>query len=138
MIPPSTILEIQRLLKKKHYGRRKIAKRLRVSLGTVVAVATGVRQVKDYLDHPLEREPAKETRRCPSCGALVNMPCMLCQTREMLAGHQLPPLEPRVDTPIGLNLKPEHQAGYAEVRRWRREALRLGVITKPHYDSDPS
>jgi len=136
MLSPTIIREIERLFQQ-GLSRRKIAKRLRVSLGIVSVVVAGKRQADDHLrPKPRTKETAK-TRKCPSCHAIVHMPCKLCQTRELIAGNHLDPLPPTIDTPIGLNLKPEHEARYAQVRRWRREALRLGVVTKPQYDPDP-
>ena len=137
MIAPSTIREIERLLDEEHHSRRKIAELSGVARSTVTAVANGERQADDYLDKiPAHRKPG-EIRKCPSCSGLVRMPCRLCQTRELMADNRLQPPKPDVETPVGLNLKPEHQARYAQVRRWRREALRLGVVTKPSYEPDP-
>ncbi len=136
MLAPSVIHEIKRLLKEGQHSRRGIAALTGVAPATVTAVAGGVRQVDDYLDRVLEREELGAARKCPSCGGTVCMPCKLCQTRELMTSKQFRRYTPIVDTPIGLNLKPEHQARYAEVRRWRREALRLGVISTPQSDED--
>ncbi len=136
MIAPSVIHEIQRLLDEGQHSRREIAAFAGVARSTVTAVADGERRVDDYLDQAPEREELGAARKCPSCGGTVRMPCKLCQTRELIIGKKLRQHQPVVDGPIGLNLKPEHQARYAEVRRWRREALRLGVITAPRSDKD--
>ncbi len=136
MHSPDVIRQINELLQEGQHSRRKIAKIAGVACATVSAVATGGRQAEDYLKRALAPKPSRKSGRCPSCGAQVQMPCKLCQTRKLVAGGQLPPPEPVVAAPIGLDLNPEHQARYAEVRRWRREALRLGVITMPHSNSD--
>ena len=136
MIAPSVIREIQRLLDERLLSRRKIAALTGVARSTVTAVAKGERQVDDYLEQVPKPKPLGAARRCPSCDATVHMPCKLCQTRELMAGKRLPRPRPTIDTPIGLDLKPEHRARYAEVRRRRREAVRLGVILTPQSDDD--
>ena len=137
MLSPSIIRDIQRLLEDGNLSCRKIAKKLGVSRSTVSVVACGTRRTDDYLNLPPARDEAGKPRKCPTCHAIVQMPCKLCQTRELMAGNHLEPLPPILETPIGLDLKPEHEARYAEVRRWRREALRLGVIKTPQYVPDP-
>jgi hypothetical protein len=134
MLSPVIIREIEQLLEEGQLTRRKIAIKVGVARSTVTAVAERIRQADDYLQHAPTPKPLAKARRCPSCGATVRMPCKLCQTRELVAGGRLPPPKPVVAASIGLQLKPEHQARYAEVRRWRREALRLGVIIRPHPD----
>ncbi len=135
MIPPSTIREIEQLLIEGQLSHRLIAERVGVARGTVSAVAKGTRLPDDELDHTPSFDPEEAPERCADCGSMVHMPCWLCKVRQLLADGQLLKPEPVLAAPLGLNLKPEHQVGYAEVRRWRREALRLGVTTRPNYDS---
>ncbi len=131
MITPAAIHEIERLLKEGQHSRRQIAELAGVARGSVTAVVSGERRVDDFLDQTPIYKPLSKPRRCPSCGGMVRMPCKLCQTRELMRSKSLTEHRPILDTPIGLNLKPEEQARYAEVRRWRREARRMGVITTP-------
>lgn len=138
MLPPAIIREIKLLLEEGHHSRREIAERIGVSRGSVTAVAKSKRKVDDYLQQvpKIKPKPLGTPRRCPSCDAVVQMPCKLCQTRELMFRKTLPPLEPVVDMPVGLNLRPEERARYAQVRRWRREALRRGVTVAPRPDPE--
>jgi DNA-binding XRE family transcriptional regulator len=138
MLSPDVIRKIQQLLEERQHTHRKIATSVGVSRSTVAAVAKGERRITDTVRRVPKPKPKPKPpegiQRCPSCGAKVRMPCLLCQMREMASNEQAPQDHPIVATPIGLELKPEQQARYAEVRRWRREALRRGVVTRPHPD----
>jgi hypothetical protein len=84
MLPIATIHEIDRLLKAGQLSQRKIAKRLRVSRGTVQALAAGRRglfgrEPVDALSDSLT--PAGPPERCPHCGYLVYLPCLVCRAR---------------------------------------------------------
>jgi len=88
MIAPGTVTQIRRLLEEGTLSHRKIAERAGVSRGTVHAIASGKRP--DYAPRRRnEREhfvpPDGPLRRCPTCGGLVQMPCLLCQLRSMHA-----------------------------------------------------
>jgi hypothetical protein len=63
-------------------SQRNIARRIGFSRGTVHAIARGKRPdypggagPSDFL--PLPRPP----QRCPGCGGMVRMPCLLCYIR---------------------------------------------------------
>jgi hypothetical protein len=84
MIATTVVDEIRRLLQQGRLSQRNIASRIGVSRGTVNAIALGKRA-----DHPARwrREdagfipPAGLPVRCPGCGGLVQMPCLLCYIR---------------------------------------------------------
>ncbi|MGD0897968.1 MAG: helix-turn-helix domain-containing protein [Thermoguttaceae bacterium] len=85
MIAHGVVDEIRHLLDQGAMSQRKIARRLGVSRGTVNAIALGTRP--DYLDRRDELggffPPAGPPRRCPGCGGMVFMPCLLCHVRAM-------------------------------------------------------
>ena len=84
MIAASVVDEIRRLLGEGGLSQRRIAALMRVSRGTVGAIACGKRA------NPVRRGPAREgedlavlglVARCPTCGGLVRMPCLACRVR---------------------------------------------------------
>jgi Helix-turn-helix domain len=82
MIAQTTVDEILHLLDAGSLSQRKIARRLGVSRGTVNALAQGKRPAHlgrtDFEDFA---PPIGPPRRCPGCGGLVLMPCLLCHVR---------------------------------------------------------
>ena len=99
MIGPTVIEEIQRLLAEGDLSQRKIAKVMKVSRGTVAAVASGKR--RPYYPRPDDRDEqlSGPVRRCPGCGGMATMPCRACRVRELRAEslkrcHVLDPEEP--------------------------------------------
>jgi hypothetical protein len=83
MIAASVVEEIRELLHEGELSQRKIARRMEVSRGTVLAIACGRRPNYDdrrrrenYLPNP-----SGLPRRCPGCGGMVQMPCLLCYVR---------------------------------------------------------
>jgi DNA-binding XRE family transcriptional regulator len=75
------IQEVKRMLDKGEYSQRKIAQILDISRGTVNAIASGKRGLhgaESEKNLPLSRLTPE---RCGGCGALVYMPCVLCQAR---------------------------------------------------------
>jgi hypothetical protein len=98
MIVLSTVQEIDRLLREGKLSQRKIAARLRVSRSTVAAIAKGERQLYGRETGRSERdaiEPSRESKRCPACGYLVYMPCVICMARHYLKTR---PQRPREST----------------------------------------
>ena len=85
MLTLATVQEISRLVEEGELSQRKIARKLGVSRGTVGSIASGRRGM-------FGREPEEDCpelccfdappERCPGCGAMVYMPCVLCRTRE--------------------------------------------------------
>ena len=116
MLAAKTVAEIQRLLDLKTHSQRKIAALLGVSRGSVAAIASGRR--RDVLAEAWDdaaAEPSGPPSRCPGCGALVYMPCLLCRLRK-----ENPRATRRrmVYFPAStvLDLHPEHRERYEEVR----------------------
>jgi hypothetical protein len=84
MLPLVVVEEIQRLLAEGQLSQRKIAIKLGVSRGTVGAIASGKRG--GYGREPDADQPELPStdlppERCQGCGAMVYMPCVLCQAR---------------------------------------------------------
>jgi len=92
MLALSTVEEIGRLLNEGQLSRRKIAERLRVSRGTVCAIANGQRGLHGRAP-PEEGAAAADStapaERCPKCGFFVHLPCLVCRTREYRHGRQV-------------------------------------------------
>jgi hypothetical protein len=84
MIAACVVKEIQDMLRAGTLSQRKIARRMGVSRGTVTAIALGRR-----CDRPARKRteefdfPSGPPLRCPGCGGLVQMPCLLCRLRAM-------------------------------------------------------
>ncbi len=119
MIGPAVIEEIQRLLAEGNLSRRKIAKVMRVSRGTVAAVASGRRLPRD-LPPPPKRQfklPRGPVRRCPECGGMVMLPCLACRIRKL--NSRLPDRYPAAtrDEPLRMELADKARARYEEIRQ---------------------
>jgi len=84
MIASSVVKEIERLLSSGGHSQRQIAQQLGVSRGTVNAIARGKRPTPRRHRHARSEEieaPMGPLTRCPGCGGLVLMPCLLCRVR---------------------------------------------------------
>ena len=85
MIADAVVSEIRNLLVTGELSQRKIAQRLGVSRGTVSAIARGKRP--DYAARRRNTDgfipPSGLPKRCPGCGAMVQMPCQVCHLREI-------------------------------------------------------
>ena len=128
MLAPSIVAQIHRLLAEDKLSQRKIAKLTGISRGTVGAIARGRRP--DYKPRPKTDDefdrPSGPPQRCGTCGGMVYMPCRLCGLRKQLASTAKGRWrDPRPDVPPGLELRPQHQKQYEEVRAARAEAERL-------------
>jgi hypothetical protein len=123
MIAPEIAAEIRRLLDEDVLSQRKIARRTGISRGTVAAIAAGRRGDCDAVSKPGEdswETSSDPPERCPTCGSLVYMPCLLCRLRNKLSEERLKPARRRTaDAPawLILELRPEHQRRYEEIRR---------------------
>ncbi len=92
MIATAVEREIHDLLAAGDLSQRKIARRLGVSRGTVHAIARRKRSAcssrrrpacSSGRDVPSDEfiAPAGLPQRCPGCGGMVRMPCLLCRLR---------------------------------------------------------
>jgi hypothetical protein len=120
MLAPKTIAEIQRRLHLKTHSQRRIAALLGVSRGSVSSIATGRRH--DPLVDAADDVPAEGSgppARCPGCGGLVYMPCLLCSLQKE-DPHGIRRRTPDSFVPLRLDLRPEHRQRYEQVRAWRR------------------
>ncbi|NOY40868.1 MAG: hypothetical protein GXP26_03390 [Planctomycetes bacterium] len=84
MLSLALIEEVQRHLDEGRLSQRKIAWKLRVSRGTVGAIANGNRGIYGREPECGElRLPDMEmpAERCFTCGGMVHKPCLLCLAR---------------------------------------------------------
>ena len=118
-------------------SQRQIARRMGVSRGSVGAIASGRRP--DYADRPAKTEDAWEQpsgppERCPGCGGLVFMPCVLCAARKRLADvsrPRSPQTTSEATVIVGLELRPEHRKRYEKVRARRQSQGETPSIEQP-------
>jgi len=92
MIATTVVDEIRRLLGEDRLSQRKIASRVGVSRGTVNAIALGKRADSPARWRPEDdgfTPPTGFSVRCPGCGGMAQMPCLLCYIRARKA--PLPP-----------------------------------------------
>lgn len=86
MISPMVIDEVRRLLNEQKLSQRTIARRVGVSRGTVNAIWLGKRSDRDRrcrTDGDDSLFDSSPPQRCPGCGGLVHMPCLLCRIRSL-------------------------------------------------------
>ena len=79
MISKTTTLAIRRLLSEGKLSQRKIALRLGISRSAVRNVEK--ESVREQSKEEFFRYPKGPHRRCYSCGAFVQLPCLACQIR---------------------------------------------------------
>jgi hypothetical protein len=75
-------------------------------------------------------KPDVPPERCPECGEMVYPPCLLCETRSLLAkhpGHVIRRCRPDSPILVGLDLEPEHQKRYEKIRKKRRKKTPPGT-----------
>ena len=75
MLAQGVVDQVRSLLAEGALSQREIARRLRISRGSVGAIARGTRP--DYTND--FTYPSGPARRCPECGVKVQMPCLACQ-----------------------------------------------------------
>lgn len=111
MLNPN-VVQVARMLLAEGHPVRDVHRRLlgRISRSSVQRIATGQRKERT----PATDSPCQSDRpavRCPLCGARVFPPCVRC-----LVGSTTG--RPGCDGElVGLDLKPDHQARYEEIRR---------------------
>lgn len=91
MLALSLVIEVDRLLKVGELSQRQIAARLGVSRGIVSAIANGQRALYGRTNEADQASdaPTLPAERCPKCGFLVHMPCLVCRTREYRQGRRV-------------------------------------------------
>ncbi|MEQ8209539.1 MAG: helix-turn-helix domain-containing protein [Lacipirellulaceae bacterium] len=84
MLSREIVLEVKRLLDEGGLSQRRIAKLLKVSRGTVGAIASNKRGLhgREELPYVSLQLFAKLPSRCKKCGGYVYAPCLLCRARE--------------------------------------------------------
>jgi len=86
MIPNWRVAEIRGMLLEGKLSQRRIAERAGVSRGTVSAIALGKRPDREDRRQAVPGDfvpPSGPLRRCPGCGGMVQMPCLLCHVRRL-------------------------------------------------------
>ena len=83
MIPSWRVAEVRRMLAGGRLSQRKIAEQTGISRETVRAIALGRRPDRENRPSPRDdHEPFPgPVRRCPGCGGMVQLPCLLCRVR---------------------------------------------------------
>jgi len=122
MIAASVIHHIQQLLTEGTWSQRRIARLTGISRGTIAAVAQGRRRPHEPRADEGE-EPLGPVERCPECGAMVHMPCRACRIRSQNPKpRRVRQVVKDTEEPsLRLQLRPEHEARYRQVRAWREE-----------------
>ena len=105
MLTQSAVLEVKSLLDYGGLSQRTISKQAGVSRGTVGAIAM-VRRGLWGREDKNETLDVQTYRRCPECGGLVTMPCVLCALRNAPNMSEISNLE--VPSPDEMELA--HQA----------------------------
>jgi hypothetical protein len=113
LIANSRIAEIELLLLAGN-SQRSVARITGVSRGVVRAVFYGHRRRPDADNALLGGQGP--VARCRTCGALATMPCIACRDRNGLKKTTRKFLGQSDDLQLDLELKPDHQARYDEVR----------------------
>ncbi len=124
-------VELVRRLLSEGKSQRAVRAQTRIARGTIADIAHDRRP--DYETIRQARRAEKRTKprgpreQCPGCGYVVYMPCRICRARRWrlfsLVWNGSKPV-PELQKPLGMELKPEHQARYEEVRRNRRNRRR--------------
>ncbi len=123
MIAPNIVAEVRRLLTESKFSHRQVARLTGVSRNTVGAIAAGRHRNDNLPKEPCDddsEKPAGPPRRCPGCGGLVYMPCLLCRAKEKRLPRAMRMAATIFVGSPALDLRPEHRARYEEVRRARQ------------------
>lgn len=139
MIAHRVANEISRLLAEDQLPQREIARRLGVSRGTVSGISTGKRSVRTAKRREIEDDGPPQ--RCPTCGAMVLMPCRSCRTRAAMAKLPRPPILARLrpwEEPLGVELRGDERGRYEAVHesRCRSENPSLPIEVKDEFAPD--
>ena len=140
MIAEEKIREAETMLACGTMSQRKIAKMTGLSRGTISMIANGTRTIQVKTIDP-NMPPEQENGpmvRCPGCGGMVQMPCLLCHLKR-LAAEKNPIMRPcpsiaktspvmtneqhspKTTIRLGLSLSEDELKRYQEVRAWREK-----------------
>jgi hypothetical protein len=117
MLPQCVVDEIRNLLAT-GLSYRKIALTTGVSRGSIGAIANGRRVDRVSREDEDSRRPCGPLTRCPTCGGMVCLPCLLCGTRATI-GKKRPrktPAELPPEESLTLALDEEHRQRYESIR----------------------
>ena len=123
MIATKIVADVRRLLAEGTHSQRKIARMTGISRGTVGAIASDRRPDYDNSDNGDLEEPSGPPERCPGCGGMVYMPCLVCRDRDAPASERRKVQGQRFKegpAELAFELRPEHHARYRQVCDWRR------------------
>jgi DNA-binding XRE family transcriptional regulator len=82
MLAHEVVEKVRYLLAEGSLSQRKIALRVGISRNTVHAIAQGKVRDRDAAWKAADPSlPLGPPRRCPTCGGMVFMPCLLCHIR---------------------------------------------------------
>ena len=137
MLMESKVRKVRQLLAK-GLSYRAIREMTGVGRDTIGKIARNERPDYEALRRAKqqEKEALKRTPRpirCPGCGHRVYPPCRICRARKALADGKLREVfrEVGLEEPLGLELRPEHQKRYEEVRARRRRRERKKRACRP-------
>ncbi len=138
MLSDAKIDEVQDLLREGAMSARAIAFHCRVSRDSVQRIRSGKRQPRRT--PPVERDPQAAYERCGCCGGMVQKPCLIC--RALAAGGErggmVAALRQQIaagqSDPLGLDLKPQHQARYEPIHQRRVAEERQAEPFFPVYE----
>src|SRR5947209_2513620 len=107
-LTPKVVREVQRLLVEERLSFRIVAKRMGCSRASIAAIASRPyrplvesQEDSDWDDllHSGELFHGP-LARCPGCGAMVYLPCLLCRMRGLEAAHQRARTQPRATSVV--------------------------------------
>ena len=84
MLSLTQVLKVRRLLDEGALSQRAIAQKMKISRGIVGAIASGQRGLfgrDEAAPAKYAINPGALPVRCPDCGGLVFLPCLLCAAR---------------------------------------------------------
>ena len=148
MIAEEKIREAELMLARGKLSQRKIAEITGLSRGMVGLIAGGKRKIQvKTVDLNMPPEPKGPPVRCPGCGAMAQMPCVLCHLKKLAADNnpimqssnivQSSPAmtneqhSPNSTIRLGLNLTGDELKRYQEVRAWREKCANPFFVDIP-------
>ena len=119
MLPDERIKEVMRLLDTGGHSQRQIAKITGVSRIVVYRIAKGKRKLRPKTQNPTwdEDRHKRPFERCPTCGGLVQLPCIGCIVRRLGKKSRF---GNESHESLKLALTDEHRKRYIKVKEWRQ------------------